>query len=160
MAKESTKTFRNSNGDRLGFASKRTDDNGRTRYNIGVDNMGSAYRGVMDRELNTPLGSIGYGYDGDTDYLSYQAPYVQNYPGGMSALMSGGERMGFINKDVNNGTPTYTIGSDLGDPNRTVYDGGFNTPIGRVGYGYDGNTSYGQFTPNDYIMALARLLGR
>ena len=153
-----TKEIRDKNGERKAYALKSREGNS-TRYAIGHD-LGDPNRTAMDREYNTPLGTFGYGYDGNTDYLSYQTPYVQNYPGGMSALMSGGERMGFIDKAVNNGVPTYTIGSDLGDASRSAYDGGFDTPLGRVGYGYDGNTSYGQFTPNDYIMALARLLGR
>lgn len=57
-----------SNGnDRLGFVSTDLKADGR-RYGIGIDNVGSPYRGVLDRELNTPVGNIDYGYDGDTVY--------------------------------------------------------------------------------------------
>jgi len=156
MASEKSRTFRDKNGDRLGFVQKRTDENGRSTYGVGIDRTGSPYRGVADREINTPLGSLGYGYDGDTSYLSYQAPYVQNYPG-TSALYSGGQRMGFV--DNNNGR--IGIGIDnVGNPYRGVYDGSFNTPLGTVDYGYDGDTVGAGLTPNYYIQALANLLNR
>lgn len=55
----------NKNGERLGFASRERRPEG-IRYGVGFDNMGDPYRGVLDRELNTPLGTLDYGYDGDT----------------------------------------------------------------------------------------------
>ena len=141
------------NGDRVAYATRDREGDS-TRYAIGHD-LGNPNRTAMDREINTPLGTLGYGYDGNTDYLSYQTPYVQNYPGGMSALMSGGERMGFVDR----GNGGLTVGIDnVGSPYRGAYDGGFNTPIGRVNYGYDGDSSYGQIQPNYYIQALANLL--
>ena len=145
--------IRRKNGDRVAYATKSNEGNS-TRYAIGSD-LGNPNRTAMDREINTPLGTLGYGYDGNTDYLSYQTPYIQNFPGG-AALMSGGERMGFVNN--NNGA--LTLGLDNGNPNRSAYDGGFNTPIGRVGYGYDGDTNYASFAPNAYVQALLNLLGR
>ena len=64
------KAYYNNSGDRLGFAAKEGRDDG-TRYGIGIDNMGSIYRGALDRELNTPLGIADYGYDGDTIYAGF-----------------------------------------------------------------------------------------
>ena len=55
------------NGDRLGFLSRDRRDDG-TRYGIGIDNMGDPYRGIYDGETNTPIGTLDYGYDGDTVY--------------------------------------------------------------------------------------------
>ena len=150
MAKE----IRSKNGERKAYATKYRNDNGGTTYAVGHD-LGNPNRSAMDREINTPVGTLGYGYDGNTDYLSYVAPYIKNFPGG-AALMSGGERMGFIN----NNDGALTLGLDNGNPNRSVYDGGFNTPIGRVGYGYDGNTNYASLTPNHYVQALLNLLNR
>ena len=142
------------NGDRLAYATKVNDGNS-TRYVVGHD-LGNQNRSAMDREYNTPLGTFGYGYDGNTDYAMYQTPNVERFPGG-AALMSGGERMGFVQNRGN----TYGIGVDnIGSPYRGAYDGSFNTPVGQVGYGYDGDTGYANFTPNDYILALANLLRR
>jgi hypothetical protein len=62
---EKTKAFYDSNGDRRGFVTKQNREDG-TRYGFGIDKVGDPYRGVLDRELNTPLGTIDYGYDGDT----------------------------------------------------------------------------------------------
>lgn len=53
------------NGERLGFLNRDRSENG-TRYGIGLDNIGDPYRGVYDGETNTPLGTLDYGYDGDT----------------------------------------------------------------------------------------------
>ena len=54
-------------GERLGFLQRRNTEDG-PRYGFGVDNIGDPYRGALDRELNTPIGTIDYGYDGDTIY--------------------------------------------------------------------------------------------
>lgn len=156
MARESSKTFTDKSGNRRGFVQKRTDNSGRTTYGVGIDNTGSPYRGVLDESINTPLGSLGYGYDGDTSFLSYQAPYVQGFPGG-GALMSGGERMGFV--DANNGR--YGFGIDkVGSPYRGVMEREINTPLGTIDYGYDGDTVGAGITPNYYLQALANLLRR
>jgi len=54
------------NGDnRLGFLMKDQRDNG-MRYGVGIDNIGSPYRGVLDKDVSTPFGTLDYGYDGDT----------------------------------------------------------------------------------------------
>lgn len=55
------------NGGRLGFLSRDRYADG-TRYGIGIDNVGDPYRGVYDGEKSTPLGTLDYGYDGDTVY--------------------------------------------------------------------------------------------
>ena len=60
----STTTLSNGNN-RLGFVSNEMRDGGR-RYGIGIDNVGSPYRGVLDKKINLPIGTIDYGYDGDT----------------------------------------------------------------------------------------------
>ena len=57
----------NRGNNRLGFVSNEMRPDGR-RYGVGIDNIGSPYRGALDRELNTPVGNIDYGYDGDTVY--------------------------------------------------------------------------------------------
>ena len=152
-----TKSYSDKSGNRKGFVSKEN-RNGRTRYGVGIDNMGSVYRGAMDREINTPLGTIDYGYDGDTVYGGVTPNLsIQNYPG-MSALMSGNNRLGFVNRMDNGG---LNVGIDnMGSPYRGAYDGSINTPLGQVGYGYDGDTSYANIQPNYYIQALANLLSR
>ena len=52
---------------RLGFLSRDRSAEG-TRYGVGLDNVGDPYRGVYDGEKSTPLGTLDYGYDGDTVY--------------------------------------------------------------------------------------------
>lgn len=69
------------NGDnRLGFLMKDQRDDG-MRYGVGIDNVGSPYRGISDNELNTLLGKLDYGYDGDTVAAGFtpnsNAQYVQ-----------------------------------------------------------------------------------
>ena len=81
---------------------------------------------------------------------------VNNYPSG-AALNYGDQRLGFV--DAGNGG--LTLGLDnMGNMNRGAYDGGFNTPVGRVNYGYDGDTVYGQIEPAYYLQALANLLSQ
>lgn len=62
---DKTKAFYDKYGERRGFVTKQDRANG-TRYGFGIDNMGDPYRGILDRELNTPFGTLDYGYDGDT----------------------------------------------------------------------------------------------
>jgi len=140
---------------RYGFASKdKVGD--RTRYGVGIDNMGNPYRGYYEKDVNTPLGTLDYGYDGDTVFGGITPNLsIQNYPG-MAALMSGNNRLGFVNSMPNGG---INVGIDnVGSPYRGAYDGQINTPLGQVGYGYDGDTSYANVSPNYYMQALANLL--
>ena len=152
------RTVNDKKGNRIAYASK--DREGKsTRYVAGHD-LGNPNRGAMDREINTPLGTLGYGYDGNTDYVSYQTPYVQNYPNGTSALMSGGQRMGFVSKTPGGG---LNVGIDnIGSPTRGVYDGQINTPLATLGYGYDGDTVYANAQPKidtqRYLQALVNLI--
>lgn len=177
-----TKTFSDKNGNRRGFVESRKTDGGRTRYGVGIDNMGSPYRGVMDREVNTPLGTLDYGYDGDT----VAAGFTPNaYRTTWSAPM--GDGRGTVSQDYG----TLNIGNDAmlrgGRYGNTVdgntyfasaflpgdrqyiptFEGGVNTPIGRFGLetNYDvPNVVEANFMPNAqsqyYIQALANLLRR
>jgi hypothetical protein len=94
------------NGERLGFASKERRPDG-IRYGIGIDNVGDPYRGVLDRELNTPLGTIDYGYDGDTvgagftprsdayyDLLNRLGSYNNGDERGVYANLTGNDQVG------------------------------------------------------------------
>ena len=158
------------NGDRrLGFVNKYQsgDDPRRTTYNVGIDNTGSPYRGAMDREINTPLGTIGYGYDGDTSYAnitppalnsydysypngSYQSKFINNiagmYPGVYSHPHNGVEHYGAEIEGfpaIGNGWNTY------------------NTPFGTVNAGLSDDQVLGaEITPNAYVQTLINLLKR
>lgn len=189
MAKEkgyTTKTYRDvadttkalyRNGERAGFVNKTRNEDGLTRYGMAVDNVGSPYRGVMDREINTPVGSLDYGYDGDTVYAGV-TPNVYSGLYSKSPLVGGGDMSGgyagigdyelrgnVINQPGQ--TPMYAAG--LNFPDSTVipnYYGEVNTPLGKVfGGTNDGNPNVNAgFQPNArtnyYIQALANLLGR
>lgn len=81
----------------------------------------------------------------------------------LSLDMPNGERLAYASmRQTDDGSmPTYTIGHDLGDLNRDVMDKEYNTPLGTIGYGYEGNTDYLTFQPtgNSYIQVLKNLLG-
>ena len=172
------------NGNRQGFASKeRREDSqvpGRytTRYGIGIDNVGSPYRGAMDREINTPLGTIDYGYDGDTVYggvtpnlerttdswtggngQPMMADYYRSYLG--DAILQAGRQGAQSN-------PDYFAGAFLPGDTQYVptFDKSFNTPFGRaeVETNYDApNSIDARLTPNAqtqyYLNAIAKMLG-
>jgi hypothetical protein len=89
----------------------------------------------------------------------FNTPYTQG-----AALMRGDERLGIASRDTTPGYPvSYGVAIDnMGDPYRGVKDASINTPLGEVGYGYDGDTVGIGITPNArtnyYIQALANLL--
>lgn len=170
--KESSKTLYN--GDkRLGFVNKyqSADDPRRTTYNVGIDNTGSPYRGVVDRSINTPLGRIGYGYDGDTSFANitpptmgrtdlqypnyqYRDTYIDNIAGMYPELY----------ESVYKGTPTYGAAIE-GFPVSGNGWGTANTPFGTISGGLSDDRVLGaEISPNEktqyYIQALANLLYR
>lgn len=167
MAREGSRSFYDKNGERRGFIQKRinADEPAKTTYGIGIDNMGSPYRGVSDNEINTPLGSIGYGYDGDTAYANVTPAMYANYVGGENPTAWAGINDWQARASRYN-TPqgaTYGVGLNMPDnvsiPN---FDRSFNTPLGQASvYSNDGNPGvFADFTPNQYIQALANLLSR
>ena len=182
-----TKTFSDKSGNRKGFVSKEKRD-GRTRYGVGIDNVGSPSRGAMDREINTPLGTIDYGYDGDTVYggvtpnvsagrysngaESGRYLNVGNTQFGTSVSPAGGAGV-YVDRNgrnlVNGGLldfdeGTYGVGGGIAYPARTNNYNEINTPLGLLAYGQNANTgeAYANFTPENqyYIQALANLLRR
>ena len=173
---------------RLGFVSREERPNDQTRYGIGIDNMGSPYRGIYDGEINTPLGTVDYGYDGDTVY----GGVTPNINGGR---YSNGEESGrYLNiGDVQLGTSvtpygdrgvyldrngqsianggilgfddgTLGVGGSVAYPAKSNYYNEIDTPLGLIAYGQNANTgqAYANFTPEQqyYIQALANLLSK
>ena len=158
------------NGERRGIVSRTADrDNpARTTYGVAIDNMGDPYRGVLDRELNTLLGRIDYGYDGDTVGASitppavtrenwsapgvdYSGAYIDNIAGMYPEIYK--HRVG---NDTNYGAAIEGMpfgGNGWGE---------INTPVGRLRGGLSDDHVLGaEFTPNQYyIQALANLLRR
>jgi hypothetical protein len=186
--REATTSAWDKNGERLGFASRDKDALGYTRYGVGLDKMGSPYRGVLDRELATALGNLDYGYDGDTVYAGF-TPNVYNGEneyakwGGIGTL--NGNRVGYYkNADgksdyfANLGDYTARAGVRPNDNGANSYygllalpdsarsfnaEGSLNTPLGELSYSpvEDAPGMYASFTPNNYyIQALKNLLGR
>ena len=186
---EKTTSVWNNKGDkRYGFASKDRNADNTTRYGVGIDNVGNPYRGAMDREINTPLGTIDYGYDGDTVYGGvtpnvYSGRYsnpVSNESGryfGVGNTQVGttvspyGDRGVYVDR---NGQPvasggilgfdegTLGVGGSVAFPAKTNAYNEVNTPLGLLAYGQNANTgqAYGSFTPQNqyYLQALANLL--
>lgn len=167
-----TSVWNDSGSKRYGFVSKdRAYDNPqKTRYGAGIDNMGSPYRGALDREINTPLGKIDYGYDGDTVYGgvtpnafagSYKGPDATHYWAGYNDY---DVRAGKYNNDTVYGSnPMYYASLNLPE-NVSIPDvyKGITTPVGSFEFGTnDGNPgAYVDYQPSYYIQALANLLSR
>lgn len=166
-----TKTVKDKNGNRKGFISKeRANDNPqKTRYGVGIDNVGSPYRGVMDREINTPLGTLDYGYDGDTVAAGFTPAF---YSGSYNGPDEQHAWAGYNDYDVRAGryagdsvygsNPMYYASLNLPD-NVNIPDAykAINTPVGALEFGTnDGNPGvYADYQPNKYyLQALANLL--
>ena len=163
-----TSVWNDSGSKRYGFVSKdRAYDNPqKTRYGAGIDNMGSPYRGTVDREINTPLGKIDYGYEGDTVYGGVTPAF---YSGSYRSPEEQSAWAGYNDYDVragryaNNGNPMYYASLNLPD-NVNIPDvyKGITTPVGSFEFGTnDGNPgAYVDYQPSYYIQALANLLSR
>ena len=170
----SMKSVWNDKGDkRYGFVSRDRDyqEPQKTRYGIGIDNMGSPYRGTSDNEINTPLGRLDYGYEGDTVYAGLTP---NAYTGSYSDPQQGTAWAGIGDWDARASrwnTPTgtnYAAGLNFPDNVDILPDfyKSVNTPVGTFGLGTnDGNPGiYADYQPNAqtnyYIQALANLLNR
>lgn len=166
-----TKAFTDKSGNRKGFVS-REDRDGRTRYGVGIDNVGSPYRGAYDGEINTPLGTLDYGYDGDTVYGGYTPPavkqqtldhplnqyrstYLDNvmgmYPGVYTQTTPArGTEYGF---EVEGLPVTGNGWQDYNTPFGTLHAGLSDDAVGGASLSPNAQTQY-------YIQALANLLSR
>lgn len=172
MAKrEASKAVYGKDGQRKGFVQKRPDSENpaRTTYGIGIDN-GNPYRGVSDRSVNTPLGRLDYGYDGDTNYAAVTPNvYAGRYSDPQQATnwAGVGDWEARASRWDNNGSPMYAAGLNFPD-NVNVPDmyKSAVTPIGSFEFGTnDGNPGvWADYQPrnnaNYYIQALANLLRR
>lgn len=118
--------------------------------------MGSVDRGVRDTDIKTPLGTVSYGYDGDTSYAGYTSPIRRE-----DITATDGTRMSGYNYDANGdgymnawarkvSTPNEPNSYVLGHTTNSDYDGyvdhEINTPLGTLGYGREGDAVYGQYT--------------
>jgi hypothetical protein len=150
-----TSVWNDAGDKRYGFAAKDRMSDGRTRYGIGADFFPQGL-GSSDHEINTPLGTLDYGVDDETRYAGF-TPNVVTRPGLAALMSSNGDRLGFLQKLAGGG---LGVGIDnMGSPYRGAYDGEINTPLGSLGYGYDGDTVYGNVRPNaQYINAIVNLL--
>lgn len=154
---------------RQGFA-YRYDRPDSTIYSAGIDN-GNPDRGTLDVSASLPIGTIGGGFEGETNYASYEPgntnPYIGAYYWG-NGDQPYEMQAGVGTSDVTGGAELY---ADLNAPfirsdtNRTI-----TTPIGDIQIGSTPATAdmngyaYANFAPNEranyYIQALANLLGR
>ena len=171
MAREASKAVYDRNGDRRGVAYKRINgaEPAKTTYGVAVDRTGSPYRGAMDREINTPLGSIGYGYDGDTSYANVTPAFYANAVGGAEPTAWAGYNDWEARASRYNTPQGTTYGAGLNMPDNVSipdFNKSFNTPFGQASvYSNDGNPGvFADFTPNQqtnaYLQALANLLSR
>lgn len=149
---------------RLGFASKRVQPNGDTSYHVGVDS-GASDRGVFDASVNTPYGLFGGGFEDETNYLSYSNPNGDPRVGAYywnNNMENPVEASAGIGASDMGGKMAY---ADLNAPfiNRDFYKG-VDTPLGYASISSSAaspfNNGYASvdFTPNQYIQALASLL--
>ena len=167
-----TKTFSDKNGNRRGFVESRREDDGRTRYGFGIDNVGSPYRGVMDRTVNTPLGTLDYGYDGDTVAAGYTPPAIKqmsmDYPTNQYRSTYVDNIAGMYPGVYTQTTPAR--GTEYGvEIEGMPFTGNgwqeYNTPFGTIRGGLSDDAVAGaSFSPNAqtnyYLQALANLLTR
>ena len=138
-----------------------------TRYGVGIDNL--PFGGSSDNELKTLLGTLDFGNDYDTGYAGFTpnlertvAPEIgQDYLSSVlgDTLLQAGKYHG------NTDNPSYFASAFLPGDKQYIpdIDLGVNTPVGRFGLesNYDSpNTLEANFTPQNYIQALAKLLSR
>ena len=172
-------------GNRKGVVSKRksSDDPKKTRYGVAIDNMGSPYRGVSDNEISTPVGTLDYGYDGDTVYAGVtpnayagyennpneRGTYIglNNTQAGTYATPNGNAGV-YVDRNGRNlfdaglwgNEGSRSLGVSVPAPVNNNYYGEIDTPAGMIGYGAADGSVFGDFTPNQYIQALINLLRR
>ena len=171
-------------GDRLGFVTKQRtpdadvpDSRYTTRYGAGIDNL--PLQGNRDYEVNTPLGTLDYGHEGDTAYAGFTPNFerTRDYylngsgqPWSMDYARSNfGDATLQAGKYGNPYNPSYFAGAFLPGDEQYVpdYYKALNTPLGSLELetNYESpNTLDATLTPNDktryYIQALANLLYR
>ena len=177
---ESIKSVWNNSGDkRYGFVSRdripdqRIDSRWQTRYGAGVDNLPIS-SGYSEREISTPLGNIDYGHDGDTGFVGFTpnisrtSDYYTNGEGNpwhmdYTTLGANGDRGLNYGTYGNPSDPTYFATAFLGGNKNYIpdFDKTINTPLGSLELSRnteEPNSLSADVRPNEYIMALARLL--
>lgn len=180
---ESIKSVWNNNGDkRYGFVSRdrvpddRVSSRYQTRYGVGVDNSRSPYSGYSENAINTPLGKIDYGYDGDTSFAGFTpnvSRTVDYYTGGdgqpwhlnYATLGANSDRALNVGTYGNPVDPTYFATAFMGGDRNYIpdFDRTFNTPLGNLQLSRnteEPNSVSADLQPNYYIQALANLLRR
>ena len=181
---DSTMSAWSHGGDRLGFATRHRipdadlpDTRYTTRYGAGIDNF--PLTGNSDNEINTLLGTLDYGHEGDTAYAGF-TPNLERtrdyYTGGDGQPWS----MDYARSNIGDATlqagkygnpadPSYFAGAILPGEEQYIpdYYRALNTPLGNLELetNYDfPNTLDATLTPNDrtrqYIQALQNLLNR
>ena len=175
---DSTMAAWSNGGDRLGFASrtaipdeKLPDMRWMTRYGAGIDNL--PLDGNRDNEVNTPLGTLDYGHEGDTAYAGFtpNLEWTNQGNGNIYARSNFGDTTLQAGKwtDAQSGTPNYFAGAFLPGDEQYIpdYNRNLNTPIGNLALETNfENPNYleATLTPNErtqyYIQALANLLNR
>ena len=151
---------------RLAFVNKWTKPES-VSYNAGTD-LGYPNRGIGEFGVTTPLGRFSRGFEDYTDYVSYDRMNGENAPGVDAYYWN--ERMNYpfdvsahygANDDGTNSLYAFA----QAPVNQTFYNQ-VNTPLGMLGYGANAQNEinngnvYADFTPNEYLQALANLLNR
>lgn len=148
-------------GNRVGGVTAHTNSDGQKYYGVYVDNTGNPYRGVMDKSINTPLGSIDYGYDGDTSSIGYTNPYSvgsYNDTNGQGVYLDkNGQSVGELYAN-NWGDGNVAYGGAINTPIQGQYYNEINLPTGgMIGYGNDNGRLSADYTPAQNSLQ-ARLL--
>lgn len=133
-----------------------------TRYGVGVDNL--PLKGDSYNEINTLLGTLDYGHEGDTAFAGF-TPNLERTKSPDNFFNYGRANVGDATLQAGRQGDRYFAGAFL--PGETQYiptfDKQFNTPFGRaeIETNYE-NPNYidASFTPNQYVQALLNLLNR
>ena len=186
--KEDMLVARMGNEDRAGFASRnRVPDEQlpymrwKNRYGVGVDNVLDPESGYSENEINTLLGKLDYGHDGDTAFAGF-TPNIERTSEYYPSARDDGQPSFTDYTRLNIGDTTFQAGGGgaVADPEYFAgvflpgdeqyipdYDKSFNTPFGNLGLATNvENPNYieATFDPNGktqaYIQALANLLNR